>query len=197
MTDRDTLYRGVSKAAWAYLFLYFDINLGTVSILPDFVGRCLFVSAIRLLSGERRDLKLLEGFAIGLTLWDLANWLLSWAGLSLDDLWLPLSLLISLTNLYFHFQFLTDMAALAADWQPADRELDKRLLKWRTLQTLMLTATLLLSQLMPLLGEWSGVVSLVTMLIYLIATICLMRTLFHLRKCFLPTLDPDTPPFQP
>ena len=27
----EALYRGVSHAAWGYLFLYLDVNLGTVS----------------------------------------------------------------------------------------------------------------------------------------------------------------------
>ena len=41
----EALYRGVSHAAWGYLFLYLDVNLGTVSILPAFVGYLLFWSA--------------------------------------------------------------------------------------------------------------------------------------------------------
>ena len=35
--DHERLYRGVSHAAWAYFFLYFDVNLGSLNILPDFV----------------------------------------------------------------------------------------------------------------------------------------------------------------
>ena len=46
MTDRKTLYDGISHAAWGYLFLYLDINLGTVSVLPRFVGWLMFLSAI-------------------------------------------------------------------------------------------------------------------------------------------------------
>ena len=30
MTDREKLYNGVSAAAWSYLFLYFNVNLGRV-----------------------------------------------------------------------------------------------------------------------------------------------------------------------
>ena len=51
----EALYRGVSHAAWGYLFLYLDVNLGTVSILPAFVGYLLFWSAISALEGEVRD----------------------------------------------------------------------------------------------------------------------------------------------
>lgn len=54
----EALYRGVSHAAWGYLFLYLDVNLGTVSILPAFVGYLLFWSAISALEGEVRDLSL-------------------------------------------------------------------------------------------------------------------------------------------
>ncbi len=189
MTDPKQLYQGVSKAAWAYIFLYFDINLGTVSILPAFLGRYLFVSAIRLLSDARRDLKLIESFAIGLTVWDMIGWLLSFAGLKLENLFLPLSLIVNLADLYFHFQFLTDMAALAASHQPLGEALDQRLLKWRTLQAILLTVTLILTGLTPMLGEWSTIVSLLTTVLYLIAAICLMCAMFRLRKCLMP--DPE------
>ena len=60
MTDRKTLYDGISHAAWGYLFLYLDINLGTVSVLPRFVGWLMFLSAIEKLKAERRDLALLR-----------------------------------------------------------------------------------------------------------------------------------------
>ena len=52
MMDKNNLYQGISKCAWAYFFLYFDINLGSVSILPDFVAFLLFLSAIGLLKEE-------------------------------------------------------------------------------------------------------------------------------------------------
>ena len=40
MTDRETLYRGASHAAWGYFFLYLDINLGALNILPDWPTCC-------------------------------------------------------------------------------------------------------------------------------------------------------------
>ena len=49
MTDCQKLFSGISKAAWGYFFLYFNININNVSILPGFVGYLLFLSAIRLL----------------------------------------------------------------------------------------------------------------------------------------------------
>ena len=46
MTQRQTLYAGVSRAAWGYFFLYFDIRLGQLNILPEFGAYLLFLSAI-------------------------------------------------------------------------------------------------------------------------------------------------------
>lgn len=76
----EALYRGVSHAAWGYLFLYLDVNLGTVSILPAFVGYLLFWSAISALEGEVRDLSLLRPLCALLGAWAGAGWLYSWTG---------------------------------------------------------------------------------------------------------------------
>lgn len=47
-----TLYQGVSHAAWGYFFLYFDVNLGPLNVLPDWAAYLLFLSAIGKLRGE-------------------------------------------------------------------------------------------------------------------------------------------------
>ena len=73
MTDRHTLYDALSKAAWGYFFLYFDINLGSVSILPSFIGFLLFLSAIQQLKEERRDLELLRPLGTLLAAWGKAG----------------------------------------------------------------------------------------------------------------------------
>ena len=54
--ERETLYTGLSHAAWGYFFLNFDVNFGTVSVIPRFVGFLLLLSAIgkRLDAGVRR-----------------------------------------------------------------------------------------------------------------------------------------------
>ena len=85
MTDRKTLYRGASHAAWGYFFLYLDINLGTLNILPDWAAYLLFLSAIGKLQGERRDLALLRPLGILLALWNGADWGLALFGGSVTD----------------------------------------------------------------------------------------------------------------
>ena len=186
MTDRNLLYEGISKCAWAYFFCYLDINLGNVSILPDFVAFWLFLSAIELLQQEERELKLLKPLGRLLLCWHICDWLLSWIGGTVDGLHLALDLIICLANLYFHFQLLTNLASIAAKHQPKDEEHDGRLLSCRSWQTVLLTVAMLLSDLSPWFGEGWVYVSLALVLGYLIAGLCLMGALFSLRKCFLP-----------
>lgn len=183
MTDHQKLYSGISRAAWGYFFLYFNININTVSILPSFVGYILFLSAIGLLKEEERELSLLHTLGVILALWHGIQWVMSWMDMDLDGVWQFADIIISLANLYFHFQLLTNLASVAAKYQPEGYGQDEKLLRYRTLQTLMLTAIAIISCLYPWISEMWGYVSIGLALVYLIAGICLMKALFDLRKC--------------
>lgn len=186
MTNHQKLYSGISKAAWGYFFLYFNINFNNVSILPSFVGYLLFLSAINLLKDEERELSLLRTLAVIMALWTGVEWLASFVGLNLEGMWQFIDIIISLVNLYFHFQFLTNLASIAAKYQSEGYELDAKLLRYRTLQTVMLTAIEVIIRFQPWLSEAWTVISICMLIVYLIAGICLMKALFDLRKC-LPT----------
>ena len=186
MTDYQKLYSGISKAAWGYFFLYFNINFNNVSILPSFVGYLLFLSAINLLKEEERELSLLHTLGVIMALWTGVEWLASFVGLNLEGMWQFIDIIISLVNLYFHFQFLTNLASIAAKYQSEGNELDAKLLRYRTLQTVMLTAIEVIIRFQPWLSEAWTVISICMLIVYLIAGICLMKALFDLRKC-LPT----------
>lgn len=186
MTDYRKLYDGISKAAWGYFFIYFNININTVSILPSFVGYLLFLSAINYLKDEERELGLLHTLGVILELWHGAEWVMSWLGVSLDGAWQFIDIIISLVNLYFHFQLLTNLASIATKYQPEGYEQDAKLLRYRTLQTVMLTAITIVTELHPWLSDAWIYISIVMLIVYLIAGICLMKALFDLRKC-LPT----------
>lgn len=186
MMDYQKLYSGISKAAWGYFFLYFNINFNNVSILPSFVGYLLFLSAINLLKEEERELSLLHTLGVIMALWTGVEWLASFVGLNLEGMWQFIDIIISLVNLYFHFQFLTNLASIAAKYQSEGYELDAKLLRYRTLQTVMLTAIEVIIRFQPWLSEAWTVISICMLIVYLIAGICLMKALFDLRKC-LPT----------
>lgn len=184
MTDYQKLYDGISKAAWGYFFIYFDINIATVSILPSFIGYLLFLTAINYLKDEERELSLLHILGIIMAVWHGAKWLASWFIFDIDGIWQFIDIIISLVNLYFHFQLLTNFASIAAKHQPDGYELDAKLLRYRTLQTVMLTAIMIVTHLFIWLDEiWVYSISVLMLIVYLIAGICLMKVLFDLRKC--------------
>ena len=183
-TDRETLYRGASHAAWGYFFLYLDINLGSLNILPDWAAYALFLSAIGKLRGERRDLGLLRPLGLLLAVWNGADWALALFGGGVSGHFPPLDLVVGVIQMYFHFQLLTDCAALAADWEAAGETVDRRILRWRTIQTVIQTGVMCLSYL-P--AEWdTAVMTAMTamVLVYLAAGLGTMLALFALRRLF-------------
>ena len=183
--DRESLYRALSNGAWGYLFLNFDLNIGTVSVTPRFVGWLLFVAAIRDLSPERRDLALLRPLALLLAAWSGADWLLSWVHGSVGGHILFLDLLMAAAAIYFHFQFLTDLAALAQLRQPEGGSLDCRLRRRRTVYILLTTGV---SVLMHLSGGryagFQGYAALGLSAAALITALCIMAGVFELRGLF-------------
>lgn len=183
MTDREKLYSGLSNAAWGYFFLTFDFNLNNVSVLPRFVGFYLLFSAIGKLSGERQNLNLLRPLCILLTGWSGLDWLLSWLGGDVEGHILFLDLLVTVVTLYFHFQFLTDMAALSECCQPEDDNLASRIRGHRTAFTLLITVFGLMADLTPVLPwEWWAGMIVFGALITCIVALMIMLDLFHLRK---------------
>lgn len=183
MTDRETMYQGLSHAAWGYFFLNFDFNLGTVSIFPRFVGYILFYLAIGKLSGERRDLALLRPLCVLLGVWAGADWCMNWGGGTVDGHVLFLDLLTAAAGLYFQYQFLTDLAALAEKYRP-EEGLSRRILKWRAVQTILVTVFALVPYLPARLSGTAilngGVV--VLAVVHCLVGLSLMLCLFTLRN---------------
>lgn len=186
MTDRKTLYSGLTGAAWGYFLLYVDFNIGPVSILPRFAGYLMLLEAIRDLAGERRDLALLRPLGILLAVWNAGDWLLSWGGLDIDGHILFADLLIAAAQLYFHFQFLTDMAALAERYCAPEGRLDLRILRQRNLYVLLITVIFLIQTVNGGFGSavWSNGAAVVLMIFAIVLSIALMLNLFTLRACF-------------
>ena len=193
--NHERLYRGVSHAAWAYFFLYFNINLGSINILPDFVCYLLLWSAIGCLEEEERDLTLLRPLCVLLGAWAGADWLFTLFQEPLDGQFPPVDLFLAVAALYFHFQLFTDFAHLAARYQPPGEELDRSLLRLRTAQTLFLTAFAVLGYCFPNGAQFTfpgsalpqglaGALLVGAVLAGMGVALLLMLSLFELRKCF-------------
>lgn len=192
MIDRQKLYNGIGNAAWGYLFIYFNINLGSFNILPNFVGYLLFHSAIKELCDEERELDLLNTLVGILTIWHIASWIGDVIAFDLGDLIPIADIIISVVNIYFHFQLLTNLASLAAKYQPEGEELDRRILNCRTFQTIMLTAAIILLYLTNPNNTAGIYISIGIAILYLIAGLIMMATLFDLRKCFATDEEEET-----
>lgn len=185
MTDRKTLYNGLSYAAWGYLFLYVDLNLNGVSILPRFVGWLLFLAAVEKLKEARRNLALLRPLGAVMVDWTALDWAASWAGADIDGRFLPLDLLTGVAGLYFQFQFLTDMAALAETCVPEEPALRRQILRCRTMQTVLLTVFALAGRLpSPPTGQLAGLTFTALIIAYLAAGLLLTAAMFTLRRRF-------------
>ena len=106
----------LSRIAWVYLLIHLHFRLNNLDLLPDWAGYLLIFSAIGLLAGELRDLPLLRPFCILLGAVSGVDWLsFLLTGAEFTGRFFLLSALITCVALYFHFQLLTDLAALAVN----------------------------------------------------------------------------------
>lgn len=182
MTDYGKIYDGITKAIWGYFFLYFDFNLGTISVLKSFVGYILFLKAIDLLEDEERELSLLKTLGLILVVWDVIEWLANCIGYSFNSNWKFVTLIVGLVNLYFHFQFITNIASIAKKHQWDGCMFNESLLRYRTAQTILLTVILVISNFNFLPDELWIYIPLAISIIYLIVGIYIMIVLNQLRK---------------
>ena len=183
MVDHEKLRKEIKRVAWGYFFIYFNLNIGSVSMTPAFVGYLFMLSAIGLLKSEVRDLELLPAMGRVLAAWHGFQWVASLFGQSLDGLWQFADILIGLVNIYFHFQLLTGLAVIARRYQPEGDHRDVKLLRYRTVQTVVLTGVEVILWLCPREQTLWSVVSVGLVLVYLIVGFCLMCTLFGLSGC--------------
>lgn len=182
MTDYTKVYNGISKVIWGYFFLYFNINLGTVSILPSFVGYIFFSGAINLLKDIERELSLLKPLCTILGIWEVIEWLAYCVGYSFGGPWQFVNLIIGLLNLYFHFQFITNLSAIATKHQQEDCVYDKKLLTYRTILTILQTVFIVFTVLNFIPDEILTYITLALGIVFVIVCIGMMVILNQLRS---------------
>lgn len=175
------LYMAVKNVAWGYIFLHLHFNIGTLDLIPDWVGYLLILAALAALAGEVRTASLLPPLAVGLAIWEGLKWFLSLFGTAAE---LPLlNLLATAIALYFHFQLLTDIAVVAGKYAYPKA---KRILTLRTVQTVITTIVAL-----PLDWESWEYGAIVLLIVGLIATFWICAVLFSLSRWLEQVLPPD------
>ena len=135
MTQKEQLSQTLRKIFWAYIFLYFDINLGTIDILPAGLGYIFFYQAIRdCFEKEEPSTELLKPICWILIIYRIIEWFMNIFQLPTDIF--IITEMMSVVALYFHFQFLTNLANIAHKY---DCPVENTLLALRTVHTVMMT----------------------------------------------------------
>lgn len=176
----------LTQLAWAYVLIYLNINLGPVDILPNFVGWFLLADGVHKLGEELPSLPLLRPLALGLGVWELADWLLPLEG---QLFYIP-RLIVRLVRVYFNFQLFHDLAGLAARVQPPQRRLDRSMKRLRNAQAVLETL-LSLPILYPVLLEYQ-VVTWLVLAAALVLMVWTLYCLFALRNLFPADSSGDT-----
>lgn len=167
MNHKEQLCKSIKRIGWGYVMLYFDINLGTIDILPAFWGFWMFYVAIRDgISKEEESAGLLKPIAVLLGIYHGVTWLLHIFMIPTDVF--LVNELISVISLYFHFQLLTNLAAIARKYGcPQER----MLLHFRTIQTILLTILAFTTQF-----EELSEISIILVIVQIVVMICLCVT---------------------
>lgn len=168
--------KAIKNIARAYLFLHLSINLGTLNILPSWVGYILIFGALPVIAEEQPSAKLLRPLAVILGLWEGILWSAQLFNISFDPL--LLSVLAAVVGLYFHFQLLTDLANIAKSLH--DYSLHTRLLTLRTVRTLMTTLIVF-----PFPWEKFPVVTTIFLIAHAIVALWICVVLYALRRSVL------------
>ena len=176
LKSADNLASAVGAVARAYIFIYLNINLGTLDILPDWVGYLFILSAIPTISLWEESMVLLRSIGFLLAIYEGAEWIIQLLGGHAD---IPVvSLIAGIVGLYFHFQLLTNMASIASEYGLTGRS--ENLLKLRTANTVLQTIAMLTIQLSARFeAAWPALVMVV---IIVILTILFTVSLFGLKK---------------
>lgn len=188
MGDKMRQYRGLTFAAWGYIFLNFGFSIDGIQLLPEFVGYLLLLFAIGALFKECRNLLLLRPLCIVLAVVSTLNWVLALASRELGGHIMILDILVAVARLYFHFQFFTDIAALAKTSPKRGEVLSIRLSRCRTICTMLNTAVLAAALAAGKQGKIyygvGGYILILISFVKFVTTCIIILTLFELRGHF-------------
>lgn len=173
-----SVLNAIGKISWGYFFIYLNLNLGTISILPPWVGFLLIYAALDTVAAMEPSAKLLKPFALLLAAEDAVEWGLTIFSITLDFYWIDI--FVNVISLYFHFQLLTNLAKIAESQECTSAS---KLKKLRSVQTILLTIMTLMpvSQRASISLAENGIVIFAAGLISVIVMIAICATLFAFK----------------
>ena len=176
LKSTDNLAAAIGAVGRAYIFIYLNINLGTLDILPDWAGYLFIIGALPTLSLWEESTMLLRNPGILLAIYEGAEWLIKLLDGQAD---IPvISLLAGIVGLYFHFQLLTNMASIASQYGLTARK--ENILKLRNANTVLQTIAMLTLQLSARFNDaWPALIMAV---IIVVLTIMITISIYGLKK---------------
>lgn len=173
MERKEQLVSALRKIFWAYIFLYFDINIETIDILPAWVAYLFFYQAIQnALIHEEESTKLLKPICIILVIARFLDWIIVMFSIEMNIL--LISELFAVIQLYFHFQLLTNLANIAHKYECPQ---ESSLLTFRTIHTVLLTILAFTLQFPKIEG-----LSFIILIVQVIILVCICVVIYQFRK---------------
>ncbi len=179
MPEREKLVAGLGCAAWGYFLLLFNFEINGFNLLPEFWGYALFFWALEHFAGTGPDWAGLKSLCLFLLIYNLLNYVQIIDALPVG---MFVIMLAAVAQIYFHFQFLSGVAELAAS-EAADEKLVGKFLGWRTVYVVLMTGLCVLLYFFN--GDFDSWLVWPVLLLgfaVMVAEFWLMLALFKLRK---------------
>ena len=176
--ERQRLADGVKLVAFGYLLLHLNINLGTLNVLPNWLGYMMILKALPAFGEYEPSALLLRPIGILLALWEGVLWAFTLIGSNWDGY--LFTVVATVIALYFHFQLLTNLADIAERFGCPERS---RILTLRTIRTVLITVFAL-----PIPWEGYQVLAIGMAVIFVIVAIWICVVLFSFRRSLTETI---------
>ncbi len=200
MTDRTIIYKSISKTAYGYILILVAVMIGTIDILPDFIGYIMMLYAIEALKGECKTISLLKPFGYALAVWKAIVFILRAFGIGVISIssFNPaaaflyiiyiIGIIINIISIYFDYQLLTEMSLLAKKYQKEQDSLDRKFIVRRNINTVCMTLAFSISNLSNVFQDIPQDIAVILVIIPAVLSLFVMflvvTALFSLRKLF-------------
>lgn len=198
MSERKKIYDSISKIAFAYILILIEILIGTVDVLPDFVGYIMIVDTFNYLKDESRTIMLLKPFGVILAVWSFINFIRRLLGINTISFPVNtgysamiyilhiINIMVIVINIYFTYQLSTEMSLLAENYH--NEKLSKSFIMRRNIFTVSQTVIFLINNIIPVLhnipDDIRNYIMIAPVIISFAVMILIVSALFSLRKEF-------------
>ncbi len=140
MNKSELLKKGLLQIAIGYILILVHIKISFFDILPDFIGYFLILSGINKLKDEVKSLSLIKPFCTVLLVWSVISIFSIYVSAEFSSIFTVITLIMSIINIYFNFQLITDISIIAEKYQKENDTIDKKLKIRRNILTVLSSA---------------------------------------------------------